>query len=283
MALAGTLLVVFSASHLWHMSETLFMVSVLSAWGISMAVVLGAAHLLEKRRTARLVAAADSTQIQEHQLYREQMGDLPAGFVDLRERLCRGIGGKDTEEWRAKLNSAVFPGSDLGDVTDRWLRTLFTIPDGPLQRALWVARGGPKSKRLQSADIGVPLPGERRPAHMTPAWYAGQIARASKKAATPRWRSYVDFMITPVMVGGFIYLHLVAHAPLTVLGAFTILVILVSPALYAWSEGVNPGESYAWHTMSRYLVAEMHAAAPHALQPDCLDTDCPHNPDDSAT
>ena len=252
-------------------------------WGmavLAMAVVCGVAYLRDKRTEFRLLTTSDPTQLQEQQTCREQVPDLPSDFADLRERLCRGIGGKDAKEWRSKIDSAVFPGSDLKEVTDRWLRTVFTVPDGPLQRALLTAGGGPvNNKLLQPADIGIPLPGERRAPHITPAWYADQIARASKKTGTPKSRMYLGIAAVPVTIGVLVYLEFVAHAPLTTLALATVFGILFLMSTMMWSIGTNPGEGYAWRAMSHYLVVELHASAPHALQSDCLDTDCPVNPD----
>ena len=248
-------------------------------------IVCGVAYILEKRKQSRLLASVDSAQLQYQKSRMSAKADLDGQFRQLRDRLCRGVGRKDAKKWRSKIDAAVSPDTDFKDVLDRWLRWIFTTADGPLQRALLAKGGGPlrKTKLLEPADLGIPLPGERRSSHMTPAWYADQVARAAKKTATPQWRSYIDILFLPVTLGGLFYLYFVAQAPLAVLGFFTILVILISPALYAWSVGINPGEGYAWRAMARRLVVELHASAPHAVQPDCFDTDCPNNPDASVT
>ena len=251
---------------------------------LAMITVLGVAYFMDKRRDARLAASADPVQLQGQRLYRERLEDLPADFVELRERLCRGLGGRSARHWRLKIDSAIFPEADLGKVVDQWLRKLFTVPDGPLQRALFTAGGGPvNNKRLMPADLGIPLPGARRAVHMTPAWYADRVARAAKKTATPAWRTYLSFAVASATLGVLTYLEFVAHAPFTMLAFATIAGVIVMLVTWRWSIGTNPGGHYAWHAMSHYLVAEMHAAAPHAVQPDCLDTDCPNNVDDQTT
>ena len=252
-------------------------------WGMGVlaaVVVCGVAYQQDKSRESQLLTSTDSTQLRQ-QLYREHLEDLPPDFVDLRERLCQGIGGREARKWHSKIDSAIFPGADLKDVVDRWLRKVFTVADGPLHRALMAGGSFLQAQPLRPADIGIPLPGERRSPHMTPAWYADQIARAAKKTGTPVWRSYLNIPVALVTVGALIYLEFVANASLLTLAISTIAGVLFMVTTLMWSIGVNPGGGYAWRSMAHYLIVELHVSAPHAPQPDCLDTDCPNNTDTS--
>ena len=255
-------------------------------WGVfvlASVVVCGVAYLQDKRRDSQLMASANPTQLRKQQLYRRQLQDLPPDFTDLRERLCQGIGGGDAEKWRSRIDSAIFPRANLKDVVERWLRNIFTVADGPLQRALLAKGGGPlrKNKLLEPADLGIPLPGERRSPHMTPAWYADQVARAAKKTGTPAWRMYLNFAVILVSAGAVAYLVFIADAPFLTVASASIFGVLFMLASMMWSIGTNPGADFAWRSMARYLVVELHASAPHALQPGCLDTECPNNTDTS--
>ena len=286
--LAGSLIVVPGALLLKFMlggplPEQWGQGGLMALFAIAAVVVCGVAYFQDKKRESQLVASVDPAELRVQQLHRQQMAGLPAEFVELRDRLCRGIGGGDAKKWRSKIDSALFPGANLKNVVDQWVRGLFTAGDGPLQRALLTAGGGPlQGKLLEPPDIGIPLPGGRRDAHMTPAWYADRVARAAKKTGTPSWRVYVGFLAVPLIVGGVVYLQFVARAPFSALGGFTVFGVLVVLALMMWSVGTNPGEHYAWRSMAHELVAELHASTPHVLQADCLDTSCPNNPDDAA-
>ena len=286
--LSGGLIVIPGAIILLLMGRHLLSVNwfqgALFALGIvACVVVCGVAHFRGKKRESQLVASVDPAELRVQQLHRQQMAELPAEFVELRDRLCRGFGGGDAKKWRSKIDNAIFPGVNLKNDVDQWLRWLFTTGAGPLQRALLTAGGGPlQGKLLEPPDIGIPLPGGRRDAHMTPAWYADRVARAAKKTATPAWRANIGFVTTPLVLVGLVYLYFVVHPPLLALAAVTFFVIMIESALLGWSVGTNPGESYAWYTMTQQLVDELHAGTPHVLQADCLDSSCPNNPDVAA-
>ena len=235
-----------------------------SAWVLATAVLCWVAYIRNRRQKTQFLASIDPARLQAQRSAMQTVGALDDNFRELRDCLCQGTGSsKEARKWRTRIDSATFPGAPLKDVVDRWLRWLLTADDSPLRLA-----------DLNASDIGVPLPGERRAPHMTPAWYATQAASALGKIVTPAPRRYVRDALVWLALGCVACATYIFRLP-----AIAITVALILFLSYTLSEligfmGSVPGKHYAWREMAHHLIKELHMSTPHELQPDCYDYSC---------
>ena len=270
---AGTVLLLILVSR-QRLSDGWLELGLFVVWLFAIAVVCLVAYLQNRRQHSQFLSSIDPARLHNQQSRMQEMAALDADFCELRDRLCQGIGGKEAQKWRAQIDSATFPRAKLKDVVDQWLRWLFSSAN-------------PFHELLQDgAEEGVPLPGERRAAHMTAAWYADQAGRAARKATAPAWRSFVDYALNALVLltfGGAVWLFFVSHASVSTIAIACGACIFMSLIGLMWSTGTIHGEVYAWRIMARHLIVELHTSTPHDLQPDCFDYSCQNGQAASST
>lgn len=240
---SGTVLVLYLMAHRWDLPGGLVMAGVVAAWVLAIAVLCWVAHVRNGRQKAQFLASIGPERLQAQRPAMQPVGTLEEDFRELRDCLCQGTGSsKEARDWRTRIDYATFPGAPLKEVVDRWLRWLSTADDSPLRLA-----------DLSTADVGVPLPGERRAPHMTPAWYATQVASALSKTVTPAPRRYMRDALVLLTLGGVACATYIFRLPFMVLTVALIILLCytLSGLLASW--GQSPGSTThgaKWHTTS---------------------------------
>ena len=239
---------------------TVLMAALFGVWVFAIAIVCLTAFIHDRVEKSQFLASIDPVLLDDQQAEIRGETDLNSTFCEMRDRLCQGIGGKDARKWRARIDSATFPGANLNSVVDQWVRWLLTGRNSPILRL----QGHLKSD--------TPLPGERRAGHETAAWYAEQVGLAAQKADAPLW---LDILVNGLgwgLLGVLGWSIFVWHLPIMTIATIT----LISLAVSTWtlSSGLHVTSGSVWRAMALHLIALLHESTPHNLQPDCFDYSC---------